>query len=490
MRKILLGFFCIFLFLGAVSASDRIALIIGNSNYQQLGQLRNPVNDAQDLGAVLKQLGFSVTILLDADIDTMERSVAAFGRSLQADPDSTGFFFFAGHGVQSQGENYLIPVTGRIDDENQLKRKALAVGYILDTMNSAGNTLNLIFLDACRDNPFGWNRSGARGLSVVSNQPPGSIIVYATSAGSTAFDGTGRNGLFTGELLKHIATPALDITDMLKQVGSSVISASGQKQTPAVYNQFFGNFYLAGSPQNAATGGTVNTVSAAAVTGISPREIQDPASIIFLRGSFNRWGTLETVKLGDSVSRGIIRGIGNGPVSFKFGSIDWSISLGYRELHYDSERPFALPADTVAADPDGNISFPGRRGVKYAAYLDSASSSFWIEEHDENTGYVIYFKSVPGVIPQSYIWRKDARGNLTEFNGSFDRTGNMEAIGGDWYRSDLALLGLKPGTHIGVIFKDAAGNKLSGPKDLSTLYSAWCRMENGEPVWYDFKPEL
>ncbi len=490
MSKKFWGLCCMLCALSFAWSAERIALIIGNSNYQQLGQLRNPVNDAQDLGAVLTGLGFDVTVLVDADMDRMERSVADFGRALQANPESTGFFFFAGHGVQSQGENYLIPVSGRIEDENQLKRKALAVGYILDTMNSAGNKLNLIFLDACRDNPFGWSRSAGRGLSVVSYQPPGSIIVYATSAGSIAQDGSGRNGLFTGELLKHIATPALDITDMLKQVGSAVISASGQKQTPAVYNQFFGNFYLAGPPDAAVLAGAGNTPTNAALPRVPPREVQDPSSVIYVRGSFNRWGTLATVKLSETVSQGIIRGIGNGRVSFKFGSMDWSISLGYPQLRYDAGKPFAMPADQVAADQDGNISFTGRRGVKYAAYLNSASKTFWIEEYDESRGYVVYFKSVPGVIPQLYLWRKDARGNLTEFNGSFNLAGNMDPIGGDWYRCNLELLGLKPGTNVGVIFKDATGNKLSGPNDLSTLYSSWCRMEDGQPVWYDFKPEL
>ena len=234
-----------------LGAEEKYALIIGNGDYQGLGKLKNPVNDAQDMAASLRKLGFEVTLSTNAGIDAMEQAVAAFGRTLGTHPQSTGLFFYAGHGVQSQGENYLIPVNGDIADENQLKRKALAVGYVLDTLNSSGNKLNLIFLDACRDNPFSWKRSASRGLSVVGTQPPGSVIVYATSAGSTAADGSGRNGLFTEQLLKYIGVPGLELSEMLRQAGQAVVQASNRSQTPAIYNQFFGTFYL--NPAGATT---------------------------------------------------------------------------------------------------------------------------------------------------------------------------------------------------------------------------------------------
>jgi uncharacterized caspase-like protein len=109
--------------------------------------------------------------------------------------------------VQSGGENYLIPVNAAVRTEARLRYEAVHLQYVLDELRNAGNVLNLVVLDACRDNPFQWARSTARGLTVLGNQPPGSIIVYATSAGSTASDGEGRNGVFTGELLKQLKTP-------------------------------------------------------------------------------------------------------------------------------------------------------------------------------------------------------------------------------------------------------------------------------------------
>jgi len=111
------------------------------------------------------------------------------------------------------------------------------------------NNLNIVILDACRDNPFSWARSGTRGLSVVSTQPPGSIIVYATSAGSVALEGTGRNGVFTGELLKHINTPRIDVMEIFNRTCSAVQQVTNGKQNPAIYSQFFDKVYLSGSEQ-------------------------------------------------------------------------------------------------------------------------------------------------------------------------------------------------------------------------------------------------
>jgi hypothetical protein len=114
----------------------------------------------------------------------------------------------------------------------------------LGELNDAHNELNVVVLDACRDNPFGWARSGNRGLSVIANQPADSIIVYATSAGSVASDGIGRNGLFTSHLLNNLMIPGLEVKEVFNRTGADVAQASGRQQIPAVYNQFFGNAYL------------------------------------------------------------------------------------------------------------------------------------------------------------------------------------------------------------------------------------------------------
>jgi len=225
---------------------DRYALVIGNGSYAELGELKNARNDATDMAAALKDLGFEVTSLIDADLIAMENAISRFSRQLSTSPNTMGVFYFAGHGVQSNGMNYLIPTDARIPEEFYLKLRALPVQAIFEDLQNAKNRLNIIILDACRDNPFSWARSGTRGLSVVSAQPPGSIIVYATSAGSTALEGTGRNGVFTGELLKHLKTSGIDVMEVFNRTGAAVQQATNGKQNPAIYTQFFDKAYFVG----------------------------------------------------------------------------------------------------------------------------------------------------------------------------------------------------------------------------------------------------
>jgi hypothetical protein len=210
------------------------------------------VNDANDMAAVLKDLGFTVDKIIDGNLDQMENAILRLKNRLSVAEKTYGFFFYAGHGVQSGGENYLIPVDANIPAENFLKNRAVSVQVMLDVLNDARNELNMIVLDACRDNPFSWSRSGTRGLSIVSRQPAESIVVYATSAGMRASDGEGKNGLFTSQLLKNIKTPGLDVSEVFKRTGADVASVSGRQQVPAIYNQFFGNAYFGDAPSGQA----------------------------------------------------------------------------------------------------------------------------------------------------------------------------------------------------------------------------------------------
>ena len=235
-------------------ALNRIALIIGNSSYEGTAKLKNPVNDAQDIGDTLASLGFDAEVLTDADLYSMEDSVLRFRDKLAASPNSVGFFYYAGHGVQSAGENYLIPVDARLNSESMLRTRAIPLQFVLDSLSEAHNKLNIIVLDACRDNPFSWARSSARGLAVVGQLPPASIVVYSTSAGKVAQDGTGRNGMFTEELLKHLPTPGLDITEVLRRTGEGVQAKTDGAQIPAIYSQFFGFLRLAGEGGGGAQG--------------------------------------------------------------------------------------------------------------------------------------------------------------------------------------------------------------------------------------------
>jgi hypothetical protein len=239
----------IFVFISVTAfAQQKFALVIGNGNYTNTTKLNNPVNDANDMANALQGLGFTVDKLLNGTQDQMVSAIMRLKNRLSLSKNSYGFLFYAGHGVQSNGENYLIPVDANIPSENFLRNRTVSVQEMLDELNDAGNEFNVVVLDACRDNPFSWRRSGSRGLTVVGHQPADSIIVYATSAGSTASDGTGRNGFFTTHLLNNLKTPNLEVTEMLRRTNADVARASNNQQRLAVYNQFYGTAYLGTRP--------------------------------------------------------------------------------------------------------------------------------------------------------------------------------------------------------------------------------------------------
>ena len=246
MRKVII-FLCIISAFSAVilPAQDKHALVIGNSSYKGLSPLKNPVNDATDIASALKNMGYNVELLKNSSLSAMETGVLNLKSRLSVSKHSIGFIYYAGHGIQSNGENFLIPSDADIRDEAFLKTKSLSTQVMMDLLAGAGNKLNVVVLDACRDNPFSWNRSGSRGLSVVGSQPPGSIIVYATSAGSVARDGKGRNGIFTTELLKNIRKSNLDVSEVFRLTGAGVSKVTNGKQVPAVYNQYFDKISLA-----------------------------------------------------------------------------------------------------------------------------------------------------------------------------------------------------------------------------------------------------
>jgi len=229
-------------------AQQKYALVIGNGNYTSFGKLPNALNDANDMKVALANLGFTVDIITDGSRGQMIEAIGRFKNRLSVSKNSYGFFFYAGHGLQYNGVNYLIPSNADISNANYLGDTSVSVQSMLAELNEAGNDLNVVVLDACRDFPAAWSRSINRGLTVVTNQPADSIIVYATSAGSTAADGTGRNGLFTSHLLRYINTPGLEVSELFRLTGAAVSQASGKQQIPAVYNQFFGRAFLGTQP--------------------------------------------------------------------------------------------------------------------------------------------------------------------------------------------------------------------------------------------------
>jgi hypothetical protein len=246
----------------------------------------------------LQGLGFTVDKVLDGNLDQIETAVIRLKNRLSVTRNSYGFFFYAGHGVQSNGVNYLIPVGASIPTENSLRDRAVSVQWALSELNDAGNDLNVVVLDACRDNPFGWARSGNRGLTVISNQPADSIIVYATAAGSTAADGTGRNGLFTEQFLKNLKTPGLEISEIFRLTMGDVARASNNRQRPAIYNQFPGLAYLGSRPVAAAPAQpTASTQLPVQPTSAQPPSQPVPAVTVPASTAIAEPGTTGTLKV-------------------------------------------------------------------------------------------------------------------------------------------------------------------------------------------------
>lgn len=242
---------------GPIAQSERrIALIIGNGTYTNAPSLKNPPNDARDMAATLRTLGFDVTSAINANQRDMKRLIREFGQKLKA--GGAGLFYYAGHGVQSKGHNYLIPVDADIQSEAEVEDTGVDVGLVLNFMDDAQNGLNIVILDACRNNPFvGSFRSSAGGLAQI-DAPTGTLIAYATAPGRVASDGTGQNGIYTAELLKQMQVPGLGATEMFMRVRAEVIKQTVRKQVPWEASSLVGAFYfsppakaIVGSPPNA-----------------------------------------------------------------------------------------------------------------------------------------------------------------------------------------------------------------------------------------------
>ena len=220
------------------------ALVIGNAAYPDQNELANPVNDAIDIGAKLKGYGFNVTIVTDATTAEMDKSLKTYRGLLET--HEVGLFFFAGHGMQIEGTNYLIGLDTDFETETDAKYSSLSLDKVVDVMAKSKATTKIIMLDACRNNPWerAWHRSPAtRGLASVY-APKGTIIGFATSPGEVAFDGVGRNGTYTAGLLQHIDTPDCSIESMFKRVRNTVAAASAGKQTTWEHTSLSGEFYF------------------------------------------------------------------------------------------------------------------------------------------------------------------------------------------------------------------------------------------------------
>ncbi|HRI50982.1 MAG TPA: caspase family protein [Pseudomonadota bacterium] len=216
--------------------------MIGNGSYRL--PLNNALNDADDMARTLRQLGFQVLLRKDLSLRQMEEAVRTFGDQLQV--SAVGLFYYAGHGVQVGGFNYLVPIDAHIRREDEIKYQSLSADLVLEKMRSAEGRTNIVILDACRNNPFLHSRAlaGAGGLAPM-NAPSGTIIAYATGPNAVASDGLdGRNGLYTSHLLKSIVRPGTPIEQVFKEVRVHVRADSGGQQTPWETSSLQGDFFF------------------------------------------------------------------------------------------------------------------------------------------------------------------------------------------------------------------------------------------------------
>jgi hypothetical protein len=236
------------------------ALVIGISNYPNGGALANATHDAIDMASALETLDFSVILKTDCTAEDIDRSIQNFKDNLNS--NDVGLFYFAGHGIQIKGENYLITTDTSFSDEISVKHTSFALNRLIEVMDDCSNPTNFIILDACRNNPFvrAWNRGPElSGLASVYT-PKGTLIAFATSPGEVAADGPNRNGSYTEALLKHINTLDISVEDLFKRVRNTLSVTTTNKQTSWEHTSLSGDFFF-----NISAGRRLTIYSAAAI---------------------------------------------------------------------------------------------------------------------------------------------------------------------------------------------------------------------------------
>jgi hypothetical protein len=222
-------------------AEKRLALVIGNSEYKNGTSLKNPVNDANLVEGTLKELGFDVLKCLNVGIDSMKKSIREFSRRMSS--YNVALFYYAGHGLQVDGVNYLIPTDAKLENKDDCNWEAVAVETVTDEFRKHTTNTNIVILDACRNNPYkSWVRGPEQGFKAMG-PINGTIISYATSEGATAADGTAANGLYTEELVKQMIIPQ-QIENVFKATRRHVMERSKNQQVPVEWNYLIGDFYF------------------------------------------------------------------------------------------------------------------------------------------------------------------------------------------------------------------------------------------------------
>ncbi|WP_395021917.1 SUMF1/EgtB/PvdO family nonheme iron enzyme [Dongia sp.] len=362
---------------GPAAAEPRVALVIGNSNYgAAFSSLPNPKNDAQLIAKALKGAGFEVNMVLDADQKQMKRAFADFGETLAAKgKDAVGLFYYAGHGVQVNGANYLIPTNADIAKEGDVEMEAVNADWVLQQMEFAENRMNIIILDACRNNPLpAGKRSAEKGLARM-DAPKGSFLAYSTAPGDAALDGKGSNSPYSAALAKAIESDRVPLEQLFRNVRVNVMNATGENQVPWDASSLTGEFYfkrpdgsapaqqsaaLAPAPQPAAPSGgdavdTSRTPEPAIAAGKVFRDCPDcPELVSIPAGSF----------------------------SMGFGPGDQADRPEEKPTHKVAVKPFAIMTKEVTRDQFDAFVLAAARDTSGGCQQSDGGNGKWDEKGD------------------------------------------------------------------------------------------------------------
>jgi hypothetical protein len=381
----------------AAQGESRVALVIGNASYPE-SPLKNPVNDARAMALTLRALGFETIVRENASYREMRRAVGEFGRRIAC--GGVGLFYFAGHGVQVRGRNYLMPVDAEIGTEAEVALESLDLATVLEQMAAAGNRVNIAILDACRNNPFERRfRSAGGGLASV-DAPKGTLIAFATAPGKVAADGAGANGLYTSELLKAIRQPGVRLEDVFKQVRVEVTRQTRDEQTPWETSSLTGDFYFtpAAAAAAPATGAAPPGRPAADAPGSADNAAIELAFWNAIKDSRDAGDYREYLK---QFPKGRFAGLANNrlaaleaaPAAEPPAAVD-RLSAAYRAVRAGNvrSRPHQQATPIGKLSPDDSVAVTGR--VRGSDWLQVALA-------DGQTGYVASF-----LVEPEQVWQR------------------------------------------------------------------------------------
>ena len=443
---------------GVVSRSledaRRVALVVGNARYTYAESLKNPENDARAVANALEDLDFEVTLVIDASLENMDVEIAQFGRTL--DSGTVALYYYAGHGMQVDGHNYLVPVDANISVEEEVRSQSFETQRVLDEMANGNAALRIMILDACRNNPYvgrGWRGAGGtRGLASIAASGP-TLVAFSTAVNDVAADGDGNHSPYTEELIRHIRDP-LPVGTMFERVQNAVFEKTNQRQAPFVNSGPMRGFSLAvddvSSTNTLGTGGPSGSVPATESRGAGDADLATAAN--------DSTATIDVVEPPASAGRDVLTALYDATNGAR-----WSVSTGLWLTREPLDEWYG-----VTTDADGYVTSIDLRGMRLSGAMPAELGSLPRLKHLD-----LADNRLSGSIPPELGQLR----HLTELN-----------------LMDNRLSGAIPpelGNLTELTFLDLDGNELSGPippefanlAKLTELWLAGNRLTGSIPAW-------